>query len=89
MAAPVRRRSADSTPQYFNQGRQYNSLDQLTEIDTSTQASSGYPLSSASPGAATYFFARYTFSATANNGQITQMQDARTVKNTIARWNSS
>jgi hypothetical protein len=74
-------------------------LNQLTEIDTSAQASSGYPLRSGSPGAATYFFGWYSFSAAANNGQITQMQDARTtfVENyaydegnrRVEKWNSS
>jgi RHS repeat-associated protein len=61
---------------YFNQGWQYNSLNQLSEIDTSAQAN-GYPSPSASPGLAAYFFARYHFSATQNNGQISQTDDAR------------
>ncbi len=65
------------TNNYFNQAWQYNALNQLTEIDTSTQFN-GYPEGVPSPGAATYFFAKYTFSATANNGQITGMQDSRT-----------
>jgi RHS repeat-associated protein len=61
---------------YFNQAWQYNSLNQLSEIDTSAQAN-GYPAPSASPGLAAYFFARYHFSPTANNGQISQTDDAR------------
>jgi hypothetical protein len=65
------------TNNYFNQAWQYSALNQLTEIDTSTQFN-GYPEGVPSPGTATYFFAKYTFSATANNGQITQMQDSRT-----------
>ncbi len=68
---------APAVPQYFNQAWQYNSLNQLTEIDTSAQTN-GYPNGSPTPGVATYFFAKYAFSATANNGQIVSSQDART-----------
>ena len=65
------------TNNYFNQAWQYNALNQSTEIDTSTQFN-GYPEGVQDSDAATYFFAKYTFSATANNGQITAMQDSRT-----------
>jgi RHS repeat-associated protein len=61
---------------YFNQAWQYNSLNQLSEIDTSAQIN-GYPAPSANPGLAAYFFERYHFSPTQNNGQISQTDDAR------------
>ena len=58
------------SPGYYNQHWQYNALNQLTEIDTSSQ-SAGYPVPSPNPGTANVFFARYHFSGTANNGQVT------------------
>ena len=61
---------------YFNQKWQYNTLNQLTEIDTSAQ-SNGYPVGSPTPGAASVFFARYHFSGTQNNGQVMSVDDAR------------
>ena len=50
---------------YLNESRQYNNLNQLTEIDTNPQ-SYGYPV-----------FMRSHFSATANNGQVMSVDDAR------------
>ena len=61
---------------YFNEHWQYNALNQLTEVDTSTQ-SNGYPVSNPNPGAANVFFTRYNFSATQNNGQVMSVDDAR------------
>ena len=60
----------------INEAWQYNSLNQMTEMDTSTQFN-GYPTPGTSPGAAMYFFQRYHFSATQNNGQITSTDDER------------
>ena len=64
------------SPGYFNQHWKYNTLNQLTEIDTSAQ-SAGFPVPVPSPGAANVFFARYYFSGTANNGQVASADDAR------------
>ena len=64
------------SPGYYNQHWQYNALNQLTEIDTSSQ-SAGYPVPSPNPGTANVFFERYHFSGTANNGQVTSVDDAR------------
>ena len=61
---------------FYNQAWQYNSMNQVTEIDTSAQ-SKGYPAGSSTPGLASYFFERYHFSATQNNGQIQSADDAR------------
>jgi YD repeat-containing protein len=60
----------------FNQSWQYNVNSQLTEIDTSQQ-STGYPVGSGAPGAANVYWQRYYYSATKNNGQVTQVDDAR------------
>ena len=60
----------------FNEAWQYNALNQISEIDTSAQ-SNGYPAGSPTPGLASYFFERYHFSATQNNGQIQSADDAR------------
>ena len=64
------------SPGYYNQHWQYNALNQLTEIDTSAQ-SAGFPVPSPNPGTANVFFERYHFSGTANNGQVTSVDDAR------------
>ena len=50
------------TEGYLNEYWQYNALNQLTEIDTGSQGA---------------FLARYHFSATQNNGQVTSVDDAR------------
>ena len=64
-------------PQYFNQAWSYNSLNQLTEIDTSGEDSYGMPQGSQSPGTAQAFFTRYHFNAGSNNGQVASVDDAR------------
>ena len=61
---------------YFNEHWNYNALNQLTEIDTSSQ-SLGFPVPSPNPGTANVFFSRYNFSDTSNNGQVASVDDAR------------